>query len=41
MADLIVVIDQGRVRESGSHEELMRRGDLYAELYSLQARAYR
>jgi ATP-binding cassette, subfamily B, bacterial len=39
-ADLIVVIDQGRVRESGSHEDLMRRGDLYAELYELQAKGY-
>jgi ATP-binding cassette subfamily B protein len=41
MADLIVVLDQGRVREAGSHAELMRRGGLYAELYTLQARAYR
>ena len=41
MADLIVVLERGRVREMGSHEELMRAGDLYAELYELQARAYR
>jgi ATP-binding cassette subfamily B protein len=41
MADLIVVLDQGRVREAGTHQELMRRKDLYAELYTLQARAYR
>uniref|UniRef100_UPI000D689F8E ABC transporter ATP-binding protein n=1 Tax=Nocardia aurea TaxID=2144174 RepID=UPI000D689F8E len=41
MADLIVVLEQGRVREVGSHEELMNRGDLYAELYELQSRAYR
>ena len=41
MVALIVVLDQGRVRETGSHDELMRRGDRYAELYSLQARAYR
>jgi ATP-binding cassette, subfamily B, bacterial len=41
MADLIVVLDQGRVREAGTHEELMRRDDLYAELYTLQARSYR
>ena len=40
MADLIVVLDGGRVREAGSHDELMARDDLYAELYSLQARAY-
>jgi ATP-binding cassette subfamily B protein len=41
MADLIVVVDDGVVRESGSHEELMAAGGLYAELYELQARAYR
>jgi ABC-type multidrug transport system fused ATPase/permease subunit len=41
MADLIVVLDEGRVRELGSHEELMAVGGLYAELYELQARAYR
>ena len=41
MADLIVVLDNGAVRESGSHEELMARDGLYAELYSLQARGYR
>ena len=40
MADLIVVLDGGRVREAGSHEELMDRAGLYAELYSLQASAY-
>jgi ATP-binding cassette subfamily B protein len=41
MADLIAVLDDGRVREVGNHEELMARGGLYAELYELQARAYR
>lgn len=41
MADLIVVLDGGRVRQVGSHGELMRRGDLYAELFTVQARAYR
>jgi ATP-binding cassette subfamily B protein len=41
MADLIVVMDKGSVREMGSHAELVRRGGLYAELYALQARAYR
>ncbi len=40
MADLIVVLDAQRVREVGTHEELMARQDLYAELYTLQARAY-
>ena len=41
MADLIVVLDGGRVREMGSHDELMVAGGLYAELYRLQSRAYR
>jgi ATP-binding cassette subfamily B protein len=34
------VLDQGRVAEQGSHEELMRVGARYAELFTLQARAY-
>jgi ABC-type antimicrobial peptide transport system ATPase subunit len=36
MADLIVVMDDGRVAESGSHAELMAAGRRYAELYRLQ-----
>lgn len=41
MADLIVVLDKGGVVESGSHEQLLSAGGLYAELFELQARAYR
>jgi ATP-binding cassette, subfamily B, bacterial len=41
MADLIVVLDSGRVTASGDHASLMRADGLYAELYELQARAYR
>ena len=41
MADLIVVLDQGRITASGDHASLIRAGGLYAELYELQARAYR
>jgi ATP-binding cassette, subfamily B, bacterial len=41
MADLIVVLEQGRVIEQGSHDELVGESGLYAELYELQARAYR
>jgi len=40
-ADLIVVVDEGRVVEAGSHADLMRNGALYAELFTLQAKAYR
>jgi ATP-binding cassette subfamily B protein len=35
-ADQIVVLDQGRVAESGTHDALVRRGGLYAELYRKQ-----
>jgi ATP-binding cassette, subfamily B, bacterial len=41
MADLIVVLDGARVVEVGSHAELMARGGQYAELYGIQAAAYR
>jgi ATP-binding cassette subfamily B protein len=41
MADLIIVLDQGRIAASGDHASLIRAGGLYAELYELQARAYR
>ena len=41
MADLIVVLDGARVVESGSHDELMAHGGHYAELYGIQAAAYR
>ena len=41
MADLIVVLDGARVAEVGTHEALMARRGQYAELYSIQAAAYR
>jgi ATP-binding cassette subfamily B protein len=40
MADLIVVVDGGKVLEVGSHDELMARRGLYAELFTLQSSAY-
>jgi ATP-binding cassette subfamily B protein len=41
MADYIVVLDGARVVELGTHEELVRRGGPYAQLYEIQAGAYR
>jgi ATP-binding cassette subfamily B protein len=41
MADLILVVADGRIAEAGSHQELMARAGLYAELFTLQADAYR
>lgn len=41
MADQIVFIQQGRIIEHGSHEELMRLDGHYARLFSLQAAGYR
>lgn len=41
MADLILVLDGGRLVEQGTHRELMSLSGMYAELYELQARGYR
>jgi ATP-binding cassette subfamily B protein len=41
MADLIVVLDGARVAQVGTHEDLMGKGGPYAELYGIQAAAYR
>ena len=35
-ADMIVVLDQGRIVETGKHEELVQRGGIYQKLYELQ-----
>jgi ATP-binding cassette subfamily B protein len=35
-ADLILVLDHGRIVQQGRHDELMRSGGLYAELYRIQ-----
>ena len=40
MADVIVVVDGGKVLEVGGHDELMTRHGLYAELFTLQSSAY-
>jgi ATP-binding cassette, subfamily B, bacterial len=40
MADQIIVLDGGRVAESGDHQALIAQGGLYAELFALQAAGY-
>ena len=35
-ADKIIVMDRGQVRDQGTHEELLQRGGIYADLYRLQ-----
>ena len=41
MADRILVLERGEMLEIGSHEELLRAGGRYAELFQLQAAGYR
>ena len=41
MADHIVVLAEGSIREEGTHDELLRRNGVYAELFQLQAEGYR
>ena len=41
MADRIIVLDEGRVVEEGSHASLVAHGGLYSELFALQAEGYR
>ena len=41
MADRIIVLTQGEIVEEGTHEELVARGGLYAELFQMQAAGYR
>jgi ATP-binding cassette subfamily B protein len=41
MADRILVLQGGELVDQGTHEDLLERGGLYAELFSLQAAGYR
>ena len=40
MADRILVLDKGEILEEGSHEELLKKKNRYAELFNLQAMGY-
>ncbi len=40
MADRILVLSDGRITESGTHDELVRMGGLYARMFEVQARMY-
>jgi ATP-binding cassette subfamily B protein len=41
MADRIIVLAHGKVIEEGTHEQLVRHGGLYGELFEMQAAGYR
>ncbi len=38
--DRLIIMDQGRIIEEGSHEELLRRGGLYADLWARQSAGF-
>ena len=40
MADVIAVIEDGRITEHGSHAELVAKSGTYARLYAMQAERY-
>jgi len=41
LADRILVLEKGTLLESGTHDQLLKSGGRYAELFNLQARGYK
>ena len=41
MSDRILVLENGRIVEDGSHDRLMALGGRYSEMFELQAASYR
>ena len=37
-ADMIIVLDEGKINDVGTHEELLKRNDIYREVYDSQMR---
>jgi ATP-binding cassette subfamily B multidrug efflux pump len=38
--DRLIILDQGKILEDGSHDELIKKGGLYSELWSHQSGGY-
>jgi ATP-binding cassette subfamily B protein len=41
LADQIIVIDDGQVKEQGTHDELLKLGGIYAEMFEAQRSWYK
>ena len=39
-AEKIIVLDRGKIVESGTHDDLIARGGIYKEMFELQAEGY-
>ncbi|NJL41791.1 MAG: ABC transporter ATP-binding protein, partial [Leptolyngbyaceae cyanobacterium SM1_4_3] len=40
LADRIIVLEQGKILETGTHTQLMANGDRYYEMFTRQASSY-